>query len=110
MLRPFPSAPLKQLPQFGGDHAEALLWGTYRPGYYFGELCILPCMLFGPALHIAAFHPGSLQAAMPAPSPGTGMRMRQPRSLLVGVMWMDPQRQDPLGNIRWGGWGGTRGR
>lgn len=32
--------------------------------------------------------------------PLAGLRMRQPRSLLVGLMWLDPQRQDPLGNIR----------
>ena len=33
--------------------------------------------------------------------------MRRPQSLLAGIMWMDPQRQDPLGNIRQGGlWGG----
>lgn len=36
VLRPFPGRPLKQLPQFGGQHAGQLLWGTYRPGYYFG--------------------------------------------------------------------------
>lgn len=36
MLRPFPGPPLKQLPQFGGQHADELLWGTYRPGYYLG--------------------------------------------------------------------------
>lgn len=34
------------------------------------------------------------------PSQPAGMRTRQPRSLLVGLMWMDPQRNDPLGNIR----------
>ncbi|EFN57426.1 hypothetical protein CHLNCDRAFT_20925, partial [Chlorella variabilis] len=64
VLQPFPSRQLKQLPQFEGQHAEQLLWGTYRPGYYFG------------------------------------MRMRRPQSLLMGLMWVDPQRQDPLGNIR----------
>lgn len=36
VLRPFPGAQLKQLPQFEGSHADQLLWGTYRPGYYFG--------------------------------------------------------------------------
>lgn len=36
MLDPFPGPPLKRLPQFGGEHEERLLWGTYRPGYYFG--------------------------------------------------------------------------
>ncbi|KAL4859841.1 Mannosyl-oligosaccharide glucosidase GCS1 [Chlorella vulgaris] len=64
VLDPFPGTPLKELPQFKGQHAEQLLWGTYRPGYYFG------------------------------------MRMRRPQSLLFGLMWLDPQRLDPLGNIR----------
>ena len=36
VLQPFPGPPLKGLPQFGGEHEEGLLWGTYRPGYYFG--------------------------------------------------------------------------
>ncbi len=36
VLDPFPGQQLKQLPQFGGEHEERLLWGTYRPGYYFG--------------------------------------------------------------------------
>jgi len=25
------------LPQFGGDYRRSMLWGTYRPGLYFGE-------------------------------------------------------------------------
>lgn len=29
-----------------------------------------------------------------------GMRMRAPQSPLLGVMWVDPGRQDPLNNIR----------
>ena len=37
VLRPFPGPRLTELPQFGGAHAERLLWGTYRPGFYFGE-------------------------------------------------------------------------
>lgn len=24
------------LPQFGGDYRRSMLWGTYRPGLYFG--------------------------------------------------------------------------
>lgn len=36
VLRPFPGPRLTALPQFGGGHAERLLWGTYRPGFYFG--------------------------------------------------------------------------
>ena len=35
-LRPFSGPSLKGLPQFGNPHAEQLLWGTYRPGYYLG--------------------------------------------------------------------------
>lgn len=40
------------------------MWGTYRPGLYFG------------------------------------MRMRNPKSPLLGLMWVDPAREDPLNNIR----------
>ena len=29
-----------------------------------------------------------------------GMRMRVPESPLLGVMWVDPGRDDPLNNIR----------
>lgn len=36
-LRPFPGPKLAALPQFQGDHAQRMLWGTYRPGLYFGE-------------------------------------------------------------------------
>jgi hypothetical protein len=37
-LAPFPTPRLTQLPQFqAGGRADRLLWGTYRPGYYFGE-------------------------------------------------------------------------
>lgn len=35
---PFKGPLLCSLPQFGGEHAEKLLWGTYRPGLYLGEL------------------------------------------------------------------------
>ena len=38
VLDPFPGPQLKQLQQFGGEHEEQLLWGTYRPGYYFGAV------------------------------------------------------------------------
>ena len=27
---------LTSLPQFGGDYRRSMLWGTYRPGLYFG--------------------------------------------------------------------------
>ena len=30
----------------------------------------------------------------------TGMRMRNPKSLLAGLMWFDPHRPDALNNIR----------
>ena len=35
-LDPFPAKRLVGLPQFQGPHAARLLWGTYRPGLYFG--------------------------------------------------------------------------
>ena len=28
---------LTSLPQFGGDYRRSMLWGTYRPGLYFGK-------------------------------------------------------------------------
>lgn len=32
---------LTSLPQFGGDYRRSMLWGTYRPGLYFGvHVCI----------------------------------------------------------------------
>ncbi len=34
---PFSKSKLADLPQFGGQHAEDLLWSTFRPGQYFGE-------------------------------------------------------------------------
>ncbi len=34
---PFSKSKLSDLPQFGGQHAEDLLWSTFRPGQYFGE-------------------------------------------------------------------------
>ncbi|GAB4823973.1 hypothetical protein N2152v2_011019 [Parachlorella kessleri] len=64
VLDPFPAKTLVSLPQFQGGHAERLLWGTYRPGLYFG------------------------------------MRMRRPQSPLLGLMWVDPGRADPLNLIR----------
>ena len=106
MLRPFHGPPLKQLPQFGRKHKEDLLWGTYRPGYYFGELQFVAAdaaSCNNPAANDVAM----LQLPMPAvpttlqPLICTGLRTRQPQSLLVGMMWTDPQRQDPLGNIRY---------
>ena len=36
VLRPFPAPRLTQLAQFQGDYADRMLWGTYRPGFYFG--------------------------------------------------------------------------
>ncbi len=41
VLTPFPGPQLKQLKQFTGRHDEELLWGTYRPGYYFGAVLAL---------------------------------------------------------------------
>ena len=41
-LLPFPGPKLAGLAQFAGAHAEKYLWGTYRPGFYFGTLLLLP--------------------------------------------------------------------
>jgi hypothetical protein len=35
-VTPFAAPSLRALPEFGGAYARALLWGTYRPGLYFG--------------------------------------------------------------------------
>ena len=29
---------MRELPQFGGDYRRLMLWGSYRPGLYFGTL------------------------------------------------------------------------
>ncbi|KAK9838545.1 hypothetical protein WJX81_006602 [Elliptochloris bilobata] len=63
-VSPLRAPRLSLLPQFQGEHREGTLWGTYRPGLYFG------------------------------------MRMRVPQSLLVGLMWFDPDRPDPLAHLR----------
>lgn len=114
VLQPFPGPPLKQLPQFGGEQEERLLWGTYRPGYYFGALLLFgqqgACFRCGwrhaqaPAVQLSTSQRTDGQA-MVAPRRGAGMRMRRPQSLVAGVMWMDPNRWDPLNNIRCGWWG-----
>lgn len=36
-LRPFGGPRLSTLHQFQGGYSDAMLWGTYRPGLYFGE-------------------------------------------------------------------------
>ena len=36
-VQPFGTGLLCALPQFQGDHANTMLWGTYRPGLYLGE-------------------------------------------------------------------------
>lgn len=35
-----------------------------------------------------------------APGIAAGMRMRRPRSPLLGLMWLDPRRESPLDSIR----------
>ena len=37
-LKPFQGPLLCSLPQFEGEHATTMLWGTYRPGLYLGVL------------------------------------------------------------------------
>ncbi len=42
---PLKAALLQTLPQFQGDHAEELLWGSYRSGLYLGaELGLLTAL------------------------------------------------------------------
>ena len=36
-VQPFGARLLCTLPQFQKDHANKMLWGTYRPGLYLGE-------------------------------------------------------------------------
>lgn len=114
VLRPFPEPQLKQLPQFGGQHADRLLWGTYRPGYYFGEgatsvACILVSIPQHACTRRAPVHCWQRQCIYPwltfallfsLGGPPAGMRMRRPQSLLVGLMWVDPEREDSLYSIR----------
>ncbi|KAL4523918.1 hypothetical protein Ndes2526B_g08146 [Nannochloris sp. 'desiccata'] len=63
-LLPFPGPKLTSLPQFSGSYVSRMLWGTYRPGVYFG------------------------------------LRPRTPKSMIFGLMWLDPLRQDALTTIR----------
>jgi mannosyl-oligosaccharide glucosidase len=35
-LRPLRAAKLTALPEFGGEYKDRMLWGSYRPGLYFG--------------------------------------------------------------------------
>lgn len=63
-LRPINLPKLTLLPQFQGEHARKYLWGTYRPGLYFG------------------------------------VRSRQPKSTIMGMMWADPERGDALHAVR----------
>jgi len=42
-ITPFSKSKLADLPQFGGQHAEDLLWSTFRPGQYFGEKADSTC-------------------------------------------------------------------
>lgn len=41
-LAPSPFPTLSSLPQFSSNHTSSLLWGTYRPGSYFGLRTRLP--------------------------------------------------------------------
>lgn len=47
-LRPFPGPKLSELAQFRETHVQRFLWGTYRPGVYFGLRPRLPnSLVFG---------------------------------------------------------------
>lgn len=97
-VQPFGASLLCALPQFQGEYANRMLWGTYRPGLYLGECGVTFFMVIGrlctttflwyPLAHIVMH------------SACAGMRMRHPRSLLAGMMWFDPDKPDPLGSIR----------
>lgn len=45
-VMPFSTSRLAELTHFQSQHAEDLLWSTYRPGQYFGETiaCSLPAV------------------------------------------------------------------
>ena len=45
-IAPFSASKLAKLDQFSGQHAQDLLWSTYRPGQYFGKLQTCPLFLF----------------------------------------------------------------
>lgn len=46
-LRPLSAAKLTTLPEFGGDYKDQMLWGSYRPGLYFGMRTRCACSLQG---------------------------------------------------------------
>lgn len=41
-LERIPGPRLTEHAQFQGDHKRRFLWGTYRPGYYFGKFALQP--------------------------------------------------------------------
>jgi mannosyl-oligosaccharide glucosidase len=98
-LRPFRGPPLTALPQFHQGYQDRMLWGTYRPGLYFGA----GTGMTNEQDALAAAQGGRAHPLPLVPLPCcrcAGLRTRTPRSLLVGLMWVDPGRGDALDNIR----------
>ena len=58
-VAPLRAPRLSLLPQFQGEHRERTLWGTYRPGLYFGAPPLLKRIqlrtqpVLGPSEHTA---------------------------------------------------------
>ena len=65
-LRRLPGPVLADLPQFGGDHASSMLWGTYRPGLYTGIRARVPRSLLAGVMWFDADGGG---AGSPSPPP-----------------------------------------
>lgn len=98
---------LVELAQFQGEHQDQMLWGTYRPGIYFGmnmkDYAVVCCnsqhqrqlTVKAAVLTIA----GSLKCLIGGPH-CTGARMRRPAALLAGLMWFDPDHPNAAGSIR----------
>jgi mannosyl-oligosaccharide glucosidase len=112
-VTPFAAPSLRALPEFGGAYASALLWGTYRPGLYFGlrARCVAPLLRplrspsappggFGRTLLLSAawLRPLLTLALRCPPSarrrPAAARRM--PKSLVAGLMWFDPDGGDAV--------------
>lgn len=99
---------LVELAQFQGKYQDQMLWGTYRPGNYFGMNVQQDCAGAGYTPDTqAGQHTSSrlLQAikklcCLILEKHCTGARMRQPAALLAGLMWFDPDQPNAAGRIR----------
>ncbi len=79
-LLPLRAPKMTELPEFKGEHANDLLWGSYRSGLYFGmrTRCGARAVCVGRLLHVRA------------------LTCRSPKSLVTGLMWFDPDSPDAL--------------